>query len=236
MNTIPYKTKQQIVEIHPNLFFNIQSLLNQQQYYDPNHKAKRLGICSAAWPIFGMLWPSSIQLALKIIKRPIPTRSNMLEIGCGLGIASLVAQQMGLNITASDRHPLAGKFLTINSQLNNLPSIRFRHGQWGDVPKPNLNDTNAPLLSGKYNHIIGSDVLYEPCSAKQVADFIQKFSEYDCTIWIVDPNRGYRNHLTRELKTHGFTLEECTRLTEPINNLPYKGHLLVYKRGNPPTT
>lgn len=230
MSTTPYQTQQQSVTIHDELLFTIHSLLNQQQFYDPEQKAERLGICSAAWPLFGMLWPSGVQLAMKVIKRPIAEHSKVLEIGCGLGIASLAAQLMGHDITASDRHPLAGHFLNLNAQLNQLPRIRFKHGQWGDVPKPSLADTNAPILSGQYDHIMASDVLYEPCSAVQVAAFIHQFAAADCTVWIVDPNRGYHNQLTREMARYGFVLTEHVRLTDPVNEQPYRGRLLIYER------
>ena len=230
MNTLPYETKRQSVEIHSDLVFTIKSLLDQQQFYDPENKAKRLGICSAAWPLFGMLWPSSIQLALKLIKHPIQKDHKILEIGCGLGIASLTAKMLGYKITASDRHPLTGKFLAKNAALNDLPEISFKHGQWGDAPTPSLNDTNAPLLTGKFQHVIASDVLYEPDSALEVAAFINDYADEHCTIWVIDPSRGYHNHFSRALAPFGFALEKHTRLTEPVNNKPYKGRLLVYQR------
>lgn len=230
MNNSLYETKRQSVEINAGLVFTIKSLLNQQQFYDPTQKAERLGICSAAWPIFGMLWPSSIQLALKLLKYPIPKEHKILEIGCGLGIASLTAKSMGYDITASDRHPLAGEFLAKNTLINNLPTIRFKHSQWGDVPIPSLDDTNAPLLTGTFQHIIASDVLYEPNAALEVAELIDKFSDQHCTVWIIDPRRGYHNHFTRAMAQYGFTLEKHVQLTEPVNHEAYRGRLLVYRK------
>ncbi len=231
-STTVYQTRQQSVKINADLFFTIQSLLDQQQFYDPEAKAERLGICSAAWPLFGLLWPSSVQLAMRLMKHPIGTDKKLLEIGCGLGIASLTARSMGHDVTASDRHPLAGKFLNINAQLNHLPIIRFKHGQWGDVPTPSLDDTNAPMLTGQYDHIMASDVLYEPCSAVQVAAFIHEFAQPDCTVWVIDPNRGYHNQLTKQMALYNFALDEHTRLTHPVNQQPYRGRLLVYSRSH----
>ncbi len=230
MKTIPYKTKKQQIDIHPDLSLNITTLLNQQQFFDPNDQAARLGICSAAWPLFGMLWPSSIQLALKLIKRPIDKNSTLLEIGCGLGIASMTAKILGYDITASDRHPLAGKFLQKNSLQNEIPPIRFKHSQWGDVPTPALTDTNAPLLKSQYDHIIASDILYEPDAALDVAHFIDRFGAKTCTVWIIDPNRGYHNHFKRAMTQYGFHLTEMLAITTPINNEPYRGRLMVYDR------
>ena len=230
MNNHLFETKRQSVVIHPDLTFTIKSLLDQNQFSDPDNQAKNLGICSAAWPLFGMLWPSSIQLALKLIKHPIPKDHQILEIGCGLGIASLTAKALGYNITASDRHPLAGKFLARNAEINDIPKVRFKHGQWGDVPTPSIKDTNAPLLSGKFQHIIASDVLYEPDAAIEIAAFINEYADEKCEVWVIDPSRGYHNHFKRAMVPFGFTLEKHQRLTEDVNDEPYKGRLLVYRR------
>lgn len=230
MHTTPYQTQQQVVEISENYHLKIKMLLDQQQYYDPERKAERLGICSASWPLFGLLWPSSIQLARKLLKRPIEQGKKILEIGCGLGIASLTAKSLGYDVTASDRHPLARKFLSVNADLNDLTKSSFQHGQWGDAEVPNIEDTNAPLLSGLYDHILASDVLYEPDNALQVASFIQQFAEEVCTVWLIDPNRGYHNHFSRAMNQYGFILNEHKRLVNIDEDDHYRGRLLVYER------
>jgi len=47
----------------------------------------------------------------------------MLEVGCGLALASLVCHRRGIDVTASDCHPLASRFLLDNLRLNGLPSL-----------------------------------------------------------------------------------------------------------------
>ena len=44
--------------------FHIRSLRDRQQYWDPDGRAEHAGISSAAWPIFGVLWPAGIALYL----------------------------------------------------------------------------------------------------------------------------------------------------------------------------
>ena len=115
MSTTHYHTKTQTIEIAGVKDLVIRSLLDKQQFYDPQGAALRLGICSASWSLFGMLWPSSIHLASALALRPVNTDEKILEIGCGLAVASLVAHRRGANITASDRHPKAQKFYKIIS-------------------------------------------------------------------------------------------------------------------------
>src|SRR5690625_6600346 len=43
--------------------WKIRALSDTQQYADPYGEAKRAGICSASWSLFGQLWPASKALA-----------------------------------------------------------------------------------------------------------------------------------------------------------------------------
>ena len=67
----------------------IRSLLDRQQFSDPEGIAERLGISSASWPLFGMVWPSALVLAAHLQDIPLGTR-QVLEVGCGLALTSLV--------------------------------------------------------------------------------------------------------------------------------------------------
>ena len=110
---------------------HIRSLLDRQQYSDPLGAAERLGISSASWPLFGLLWPSGAHMAARLAQRPVTPGERILEIGCGLALASLVGHRRGADVTASDCHPLAAAFLRENLRLNALAPMKYRHGQWG---------------------------------------------------------------------------------------------------------
>ena len=93
MSTPHYHTKTETIKIDGVDDLVIRSLLDRQQFYDPKGAAARLGICSASWSLFGMLWPSSIRLASALALRPVNADEKILEIGCGLALASLVAHR-----------------------------------------------------------------------------------------------------------------------------------------------
>lgn len=235
-NTEPYQTTSRIIQILEQAPLEITTLLDRQQYYDPMGAAKRLGICSAAWPLFGMLWPSGLQLAIKIAKKPVDPKQRILEIGCGLGLASLTAHRLGGNVTASDRHPLAKQFLNKNLINNKLPKMQYRYGQWGCDKEVSLVDTGAPVLSERYDLIMGSDLLYDPSSPAQVAQFIHEHAEAQSEVWVMDPNRGYRNRFSRKMAKYGFNLEQNTQIQRPFAystvETPemYSGRFLLYRR------
>ncbi|MCD8541365.1 MAG: hypothetical protein LRY22_01600 [Aliarcobacter cryaerophilus] len=43
---------------------------------------------------------------------------RILEVGCGIGLSSLILNRLNADITATDYHPEAEKFLDINTELN----------------------------------------------------------------------------------------------------------------------
>ncbi len=224
-----YLTKQEsiCVEGAPNLI--IRSLLDRQQFSDPHGEAARLGISSAVWPLFGLLWPSGAELAACMALHPVQAGERILEIGCGLGLASLVAHRRGADMTASDCHPLVASFLTENLRLNGLSTMKYRQGQWG--AGANVPDADSAAVSGCFDLIIGSDVLYERDDDGLLAGFINKHATAVAQVWIVDPHRSNRPAFNRRMAGHGFTLTD-TRLDRdatPVREA-YRGRLLRYRR------
>jgi len=192
-----------------------------------------MGISSAAWPIFGLLWPSGAHLAARLALRPVRSDERILEVGCGLALASLVGHRRGADVTASDRHPLAERFLEENLRLNHLGPIKYRHGDWSAPESPPERDSaSAPfILRGQYDLIIGSDLLYERDADAALAGFIARHASPAGEVWIVDPDRGNRPVFNRQMAGEGFLLRE-ERLDSPaaLGVAAYKGRLLVYQR------
>ena len=110
--------------------YPIRSLLDGNQYHDPDGAAAAAGIPEAAWPLFGLVWPSARIMADAMLSKTIRGK-RILEVGCGLGLASLVLQQRGGDITASDCHPLTDSFLQHNAQRCGLPAVPYQNGNWG---------------------------------------------------------------------------------------------------------
>jgi predicted nicotinamide N-methyase len=228
-----YRTKQDRVAIAGVDDLVIRSLLDRQQFFDPLGEADRLGISSAAWPLFGLLWPSGAQLAARIALRPVRAGERILEVGCGLALASLVGHRRGADVTASDRHPLAERFLEENLRLNDLAPMKYRHGHWSaPAMPPGREDASALcVINGEYELIIGSDLLYEPDASAALAGFIARHASRAGEVWIVDPDRGNRPAFNRQMAAAGFVMRE-ERLDQPasVGAAAYKGRLLVYRR------
>lgn len=202
------------------LDYRIRSLLDRQQYSDPDGDAERAGISSASWPLFGLVWPSARILAGAMQTFDLAGK-RILEIGCGLGLASLVMRRRGADITASDCHPMAASFLVENLRLNHLAPIRFQTGNWVDVD-PEL---------GQFDLIVGSDVLYERSQPDLLSAFIDRHSSPGVEVVIVDPDRGNRTRFTRGMAELGYVHEAQRAADRQNSGEPYKGRILSYQRG-----
>lgn len=213
-----YQLKHETVTVN-HVDFLIRSLKDRQQFDDAGQLAEALGISSSTWPLFGVVWPSARVLASRVGLLNLQGK-RVLEIGCGLGLSSLVLHKMGMDITASDYHPLVQDFLDENVLSNALPPIKFQTGNW---------ETENPLL-GKFDLIIGSDVLYEPAHAASVSRFIDCHTSEDAEVLIVDPNRGNRAHFTKHMLALGYTHHfENFSVASPKEE-QCKGRILHYRR------
>ncbi|MDQ6629673.1 MAG: SAM-dependent methyltransferase [Pseudomonadota bacterium] len=245
-----YLTKQERIGIAGAADLTIRSLLDRQQYFDPHGDAERVGISSANWPLFGLVWPSGLQLASRIAARPVQAGERILEVGCGLALASLVAHRRGADVTASDCHPLAAEFLHENVRLNALAPLPYRHGDWAATEPPAEPSSVTPepegapsrpegapsedTVRGRFDLIIGSDVLYERDSGATLARFIGRHTGAAAEVWIVDPDRGNRPAFNRQMAELGFALREqhIAALASP-GAAAYKGRMLIYSRSPP---
>ena len=174
---------------------HVRTLRDNQQFSDPKGEAEKLGISSATWPYYGIIWKSGSYLAYLMEDYPIVGK-RILEIGCGIGLASLVLNHRGADITATDYHPEVKEFLNKNTQLNEDPDISFIRTGWEDQGVNTL---------GAFDLLIGSDLLYEPNNPGILASFINQHAQQRSTVIIVDPGRGYLSKFTRHMNDCGFS-------------------------------
>jgi predicted nicotinamide N-methyase len=212
----------------------IRSLLDRQQFHDPHDHAAGLGISSATWPLFGLAWPSGIALAVRLAQRPVRAGERIVELGCGLALPSLVGHRRGAEITASDCHPMASTFLRANLRLNGLPPMDYRHGQW-NVPARERERSalrRGSVLRGRFDLVIGSDLLYERDTSGGLARYIALHALPQAQVWIVDPDRSNRAAFHRHMADLGFARRAEERLdsTAAAGVPAYKGRLITYAR------
>jgi len=198
-------------------------LADKQQFADADGAAARTGISSANWPLFGQLWPAGAVLATYLAGLPMAGR-HILEIGCGMGLSSLLLQRRGGDITASDQHPLAAAFLARNCAENGLPPIPFVAAGWGDT---------AATALGRFDLIVASDILYERGHADAVAAFLHQHAAAACEFILTDPGRGQAPRLCKALLLQGYAYTERRLAFASAETAPFKGRLLHFTRRLP---
>lgn len=198
---------------------HICTLRDKNQFSDPDGTADALGISSAMWPIFGVVWPAGLVLAHHMADYDIRSK-RILEIGCGIGLSSLVLNERGADITATDQHPEAEQFLLRNTELNNAEAIKFERNDWAD-------DTSS---IGMFDLIIGSDLLYEDEQIEMLVDYISRHAKQKSDMILVDPGRGRKNKMIKRMAACGYSVLQEKPITTDYLEEAFKGHILTFSR------
>ncbi len=202
-----------------NVDIHLRSLRDNQEFSDDLGVAADLGISSASWPLFGIIWPSGQVLAREMVNFNIAGK-RILEVGCGIALASHLLNKRHADITATDYHPEVGNFLTENTDLNQGDKIPFVRTGWAD----------AETHLGKFDVIIGSDILYEADHVELLANFLQQHAAPHCEIILVDPGRGNHARFSKKMVQLGFLHTQKKPDTHAYLEKPFAGQVLYYLR------
>ncbi len=111
-------------------------------------------------PYWAELWESGQGIGQMLVSSPQIVRSkNILDLGCGMGLAGTVAAALGANVLFADLEPDSLLFATLNS-LPWREKIRTRRLNW-----------KKDRLEERFDLILGADILYE----KQQWPFLEPF-------------------------------------------------------------
>ena len=198
---------------------HIRSLRDNQEFSDDQGEAEALGISSASWPLFGIVWPSGEVLAQLMVDYAIGEK-RILEVGCGIALASLVLNHRRANITATDYHPEVEGFLIENAALNQDNIIPFIRTGWSD-PVSDL---------GLFDVIIGSDLLYESEHVGLLSEFINQHAAPHCDIILIDPGRGHHAKFSKKMVALGYVHSQRKPDIALKTSQVFSGKILTYSR------
>jgi predicted nicotinamide N-methyase len=201
-----------------NVDIHLKTLRDNQEFNDPLGEAEALGISSAQWPLFGVLWDSGKVLALVMENYEIEGK-RILEIGCGMALSSLLLNSRHADITATDYHPEAGSFLIDNVRLNHGRNIPFLRTNWESVAEG----------LGVFDMLIGADLLYEHDHIELLSQFIERHAKPKCEVVLVDPGRGNHAAFSKKMVQLGYTHSQ-EQVSKTQIKLVFKGTILTYLR------
>ncbi len=173
-------------------------------------------------PHFGVLWPAALALAEHLAARGALAGLAVVELGCGLGLPSMLARRLGARrVVATDRHPLVPLFLARNAAANGIEGLEYRALDWR-LPAADL---------GEFDLVIGSDLLYEPWQPGFLASLLGRLVAPGGEAVIADPGRRYVDAFVTLLEAGGFRCD--LGAVRPIRNGGRTVEVLVVEARRP---
>jgi predicted nicotinamide N-methyase len=138
-------------------------------------------------PYWAELWPAGLALARHVAGLELAGRT-VLELGCGLGLPSLVAALRGADVLATDWAEDAIELLGRNAERNGA-SLRVARVRWSE-PEPLLRE--AP-----WDLVVGADLLYEQRNAEQLVSLLPRLGG---EVLIAEPGRPYAKEFLAQFR------------------------------------
>jgi predicted nicotinamide N-methyase len=152
-------------------------------------------------PYWADLWPSAIALSEFISENEnLVAGKKILEIGCGLGLAGIVAAKYGGNVMLTDYLPAALEFVAYNWKLNFTTEADTRLLDW-------RNPQGIPPV----DVLLASDVAYESRAFKPLLKAIKTLVKKDGIVLISEPNRKFAKEFFDELKKEKYSFTESIK-------------------------
>ena len=129
-------------------------------------------------PYWADIWPSGRLLA-GYVRQLHGTGRSLLELGCGAGLVATAAALAGFEVCATDYYDDALRFTTVNVAANTGRTPETRLVDWREMPTD----------LGRFDYVVGSDVLYDMSYGELVARAIDITLKRSGEAIIADPGR-----------------------------------------------
>jgi ETFB lysine methyltransferase len=164
-------------------------------------------------PYWADLWPAARLLATTALETN-GAGKTLLELGCGLGLATAAAVRAGFAVTSTDYYEDSLHVARFNSARVNGIEPQVRMVDW----------RNLPSDLGRFDVVMAADVLYEPPYGTLVASAIAATLAPNGEAWIADPGRSGLDVFLEQVPVHGlqvvsreeFPYEEGERIKQNI--------------------
>jgi predicted nicotinamide N-methyase len=148
-------------------------------------------------PYFGILWPAAEGLSQFLDLHPeLVKNKTILELGGGLGYPSLVATHLGGKVLSTDFHPDVEEYFLRNCRHSHIACAYMR-----------LNWREDKTDIGKFDLVMGSDVLYESKHPREVVKGLIRFLKPKGKIVLSDPGRAYLQTFIKAMNDEGYKEE-----------------------------
>ena len=152
-------------------------------------------------PYWALPWPSGKVLAAQLAAAPPPEGTRVLEIGCGLGLPSIVAARASARVLATDGSTDAVAFAAHSLALNEVEG-EVACVDWGE-------DGDELAARGPWDLVLAADVLYLQANVHAALRLLPRLVAPGGEIWLADPRRaGARDFLAAARATFALRTTE----------------------------
>ena len=146
-------------------------------------------------PYWAERWPSGIALAEHVSARGDVRGMRVLELGCGLGLPSLVAARLGADVVATDWSPDAVDLLARNAARN---GVRL------DAVTADWRDFDGVASLRPFDLVLAADVLNEERNATPILALLELLG---APATIADPGRRHAAAFLDGARRDGWTVD-----------------------------
>lgn len=169
-------------------------------------------------PYWAYVWPGAVLMAEWIALDPAPWKGCVLELGCGLGLAGLMAMARGSHVTFSDYSTAALHVAGHNARLNGFSRFALQAVDWRCPP------------ADSFDVILGADILYESRCLPQVLDVLDVMLGRAGVALLSDPGRSVAEPFAALAQSRGYRVELETAETGSPLAVPRRGTIYRLNR------
>lgn len=142
------------------------------------------------------LWPAAIMLADYIVQMGDGAGRSAIEIGCGLGLVSMIASKMNWRMLATDREKYSLQFADYNASQNEVDIHQFETLNW-----------HEPKMNQPFSWVFAADVLYQRVDHEPILKCLGLLMAPNGVAFISDPNRSVADQFSTLAESQGFVVE-----------------------------
>ena len=140
------------------------------------------------FPLWAKIWYAGAVLAGHLNNMPVETGKRLLEIGAGIGVAGVVAAVAGHDVTLTDYNTDALNFARANAHINNCSHVQVDRLDW-----------KKPDLEGRFDTIVGSEVIYRTEDVLLLLHLFQRYLKPDGRVILAEEMRKTIDSFYRQM-------------------------------------
>ncbi|NTV01708.1 MAG: methyltransferase domain-containing protein [Chlorobiaceae bacterium] len=147
-------------------------------------------------PYWAEIWPAAVTLSHVIMEELDLEGKSVIELGAGVGMASVAAARRGGRVLCTDYSTEALRFVVYNA-LRNGVSLDTGRLDWRMVRGDE-----------KFDYVIAADVLYERVNLLPIVTAIEALLKEGGAAYIADPRRRLAEQFLELVRENGFAVTE----------------------------